>query len=85
MVPRKNVSLGVVETELLRELHALRDERLTDKDRQRWTRKLLATDILSQRRSAPIELPESARGWIERRTTHMVTEITTAATTSSAG
>ena len=45
-VPRKNVSLGPVETELLRVVHALHDDRFTDSARHQWTRKLLASELL---------------------------------------
>jgi hypothetical protein len=71
-VPRKNVSLGVVESELLRRLHARRDYRFTDPDRHAWTRKLLAAEILGQRRSAPIATPEKAQTWLEERSASML-------------
>jgi hypothetical protein len=70
-VPRKNVSLGVVESELLRRVHAVRDPRFTDGKRHRWTRKLLATEILGQRVSAPILTPPKARHWLARRSAEM--------------
>jgi hypothetical protein len=74
-VPRKNVSLGVVETELLRRVHAVRDGRFTDSQRHYWTRRILAGDLLGQRRGAPIELPGDVRPWLDERTHQIVTAI----------
>ncbi len=76
-VSRKNVSLGVVECELLRRLHALRDYRFTDADRHAWTRKLLAAEILGQRHSAPIATPHKAQNWLEKRSSSMLSELET--------
>lgn len=70
-VPAKNVSLGPVEVELLRQVHALRDERFSDVGRQRWTRRLLASRILGQRPRQRIELPGPARGWLHARSLQM--------------
>ncbi len=70
--PVRNASLGLVESELLRRVHAVRDERFTDVARHRWTRKLLATQILSQRHGPRLQLPESSRGWLDGRTSDMV-------------
>jgi hypothetical protein len=75
VVPAKNVSLGPVEVELLRRMHAVRDDRFTDRKRHQWTRKLLAIEILGQRRGAGIQLPEGARSWVEDRTVAMIDEI----------
>ena len=74
-VPHKNVSLGVVETELLRRVHAARDYRFGDPERQRWTRHLLATRVLAKHRGDPIRLPPPARGWLEERTAVMTAGI----------
>jgi hypothetical protein len=71
-VPRKNKSLGVVESELLRRVHAVRDFRFTDGKRHRWTRKLLATEVLGQRSSAPILTPARARDWLEQRSVRIL-------------
>ncbi|MBA2559025.1 MAG: hypothetical protein H0V07_03910 [Propionibacteriales bacterium] len=71
-VPVKNVSLGPVESELLRRVHLARDERFTDAARHRWTRRLLASDILGQRRGERIALPDQARAWLAARTTTML-------------
>lgn len=63
-VPKRNVSLGCVEAEVLRRLHSRQDPRFR-KSRGRsyvpWTRKLLAVQILGQRHSAPFGLPADAR------------------------
>jgi hypothetical protein len=70
-VPRKNVSLGVVESELLRRVHAVRDGRFTDAQRHYWTRRILAGELLGQRRGAPILLPDDVRPWLEERSTEI--------------
>jgi hypothetical protein len=75
VVPKKNVSLGPVETELLRRMHAVRDERFTDKGRHQWTRKLLAIEILGARRGTAIALPERARPWVEASAAAMIDAI----------
>ena len=75
-VPRKNVSLGVVETELLRRVHAVRDGRFTDAQRHYWTRRILAGELLGQRRGAPILLPEAeVRPWLEERSRQIVAAV----------
>jgi hypothetical protein len=74
-VPRKNVSLGVVETELLRRVHAVRDGRFTDAQRHYWTRRILAGELLGQRRGAPILLPDDVRPWLEERSQQIVATI----------
>jgi hypothetical protein len=74
-VPRKNVSLGVVETELLRRVHAVRDGRFTDAQRHYWTRRILAGELLGQRRGAPILLPDDVRPWLEDRSKQIVETI----------
>ncbi len=71
-VPIKNVSLGPVESELLRRVHAVRDERFTDAERHQWTRKLLATEILGQRAKERIGVPEQSREWLSTRNSAMV-------------
>jgi hypothetical protein len=75
VVPRKNVSLGCVEVELLRQLHAVRDERFIDKHRHPWTRKLLAVEILGARTGSAISLPDESRPWVEEQSTTMVEAI----------
>jgi len=74
-VPRKNVSLGVVETELLRRVHAVRDGRFTDSQRHYWTRRILAGELLGQRRGAAIRLPDDVRPWLEDRSKQIVETI----------
>lgn len=76
-VPRKNTSLGVVESELLRRVHAVRDYRFTDGNRHPWTRKLLATEVLGQRIGAPIRTPPQACDWLERRSVEMLDSLQT--------
>lgn len=71
-VPRRNVSLGRVEVELLRRVHAARDPRFTDPGRHRWTRRLLAHELLAQRRGDPIPLPPDLAGWLGDRARAMV-------------
>ena len=74
--PRRNVSLGVVETELLRRVHAVRDGRFTDAQRHYWTRRILAGELLAQRRSAPILLPDDeVRPWLEERSHQIVASV----------
>lgn len=74
-VPRKNASLGVVESELLRRVHAVRDERFRDGQRHEWTRKLLAAQVLANHRSAPILTPAKARRWLQERCEAMTATI----------
>jgi hypothetical protein len=74
-VPHKNVSLGVAETELLRRVYVACDDRFRDPERQRWTRHLLATQVLAKHRGEPIRLPSGAREWIEERTAAMTAGI----------
>jgi hypothetical protein len=69
--PVRNASLGVVESELLRRIHELRDERFTDSARHPWTRKLLATKTLSQRGGDRVRLPDSTRAWLSHRSAAM--------------
>jgi hypothetical protein len=71
-VPRRNVSLGRVEVELLRRVHAARDPRFTDPGRHRWTRRLLAHELLAQRRGDRIPLPPDLAGWLGDRASAMV-------------
>jgi hypothetical protein len=72
--PAKNASLGPVEAELLRRIHARRDPRFTDSQRQRWTRRLLAIEILGQRRAAGMSGPLDDP-WLQERAGAMVAEI----------
>ena len=74
-VPRKNASLGVVETELLRRVHAVRDGRFTDAQRHQWTRRFLASDLLAQRRGAAILLPDDVRPWLEERSHEIIATV----------
>jgi hypothetical protein len=74
-VPAKNISLGPVEVEVLRQVHALRDERFTDVGRQPWTRRLLASRILGQRPRQRIELPSTAQAWLHARSLQMAEAI----------
>lgn len=67
-VPRKNVSLGPVETELLRLVHSVRDERFTDPGRHQWTRKLLASETLGRHPGAKLGLSPGVREWLDERT-----------------
>jgi hypothetical protein len=70
--PLRNVSLGRVETELLRQVNMARDRRFRGLGRQRWTRGLLASHILSERKGSPIGLPEDAQEWVRKRTDEML-------------
>ncbi|MDQ4084930.1 MAG: hypothetical protein M3165_03855, partial [Actinomycetota bacterium] len=74
-VPKRNVSLGRAETELLRRVNAARDPRFRGVSRHRWTRGLLASQILSQRAGEPIGLPEDARHWVTERTDAMLRQL----------
>jgi hypothetical protein len=74
-VPRKPGSLGVVESELLRRVHAMRDGRFTDTQRHYWTRRILAGELLARRAGAPILLPDDARPWLEDRSTQIIDTI----------
>jgi hypothetical protein len=69
--PIRNASLGLVESELLRRLHAVRDERFTDGGRHPWTRKLLATKTLTLRGGDRLGLPDETRGWLSDRAAAM--------------
>ncbi len=71
-VPPKNVSLGVVASELLRRVHAVRDYRFTDGSRHPWTRKLLAAEVLSRHSSERILTPPRAQRWLAERSAAMV-------------
>lgn len=66
-VPRTNVSLGRVETEVLRRLHRARDDRFPDTKHSPWTRGLLVDEVLSQRRGDPIWLPNETESWLAPR------------------
>jgi hypothetical protein len=73
-IPTMNASLGPVEAELLRRIHARRDPRFTDPQRQRWTRRLLAIEILGERRGVGMSGP-TTHPWLEDRTESMIAEI----------
>jgi hypothetical protein len=70
--PMRNVSLGRVETELLRQVHKTKDPRFRGLGRQRWTRGVLGNTILVQRPGRPIGVPEDARSWVDQRSDRMV-------------
>jgi hypothetical protein len=71
--PPRNVSLGRVETELLRRVNNARDRRFRGLGQRRWTRGLLGANILAQRPSTtPIGLPEEALGWVAESTEEMI-------------
>lgn len=77
-VPKKNVSLGCAEAEVLRRVHSRRDARFrNDPERSyvAWTRKLLAVEILGERHGAPFGLPANTQEWIPERTAAMTSEI----------
>jgi hypothetical protein len=80
-VPRRNVSLGRVEVELLRRVHAARDPRFTDPGRHAWTRRLLAHQVLAQRRGEPIPLPSEVAGWLAERAEQMLAALRAAGCT----
>jgi len=70
--PLRNVSLGRVETELLRQLNNSRDRRLRGPGLRRWTRGLLGANILARRKGSPIGLPEEAQDWVADFTDKML-------------
>jgi hypothetical protein len=70
--PLRNVSLGRVETELLRRLNNARDRRLRGPGLRRWTRGLLGANILTERAGSPIGLPEECQGWVGAFTDKML-------------
>ncbi|MGI8434082.1 MAG: hypothetical protein ACR2LE_05015 [Nocardioidaceae bacterium] len=74
-VPRRNESLGPVESELLRRVHAVRDARFTDRDRHQWTRKLLASEVLGHRSGGAIRLPDNSRDWLSAASAEMVQDL----------
>jgi hypothetical protein len=74
-VPRDDGELGVVETELLRRVHAMRDGRFTDAQRHYWTRRILARDLLGRRGGTSIRLPDSVRPWLGERSVEIVSTI----------
>ncbi len=74
-VPRRNVSLGPVESELLRRVHATRDARFTDRDRHQWTRKLLASEVLGRRDGGAIRLPDGSLEWLCSASADLVSAI----------
>lgn len=74
-VPAKNVSLGVVECELLRRVHAAHDERFRDPARHQWTRKLLAIEVLGKRRGHRIALPRRSADLLAERASELAQTI----------
>ncbi len=67
--------LGVVESELLRAVHARRDPRFTDPQRHVWTRQLLANGVLARRPGTPLRLPMHARPWLSEKSQRMADSI----------
>lgn len=67
--------LGVVESELLRSVHARRDPRFTDPQRHVWTRQLLANEVLARRHGTPLRLPIQARPWLSEKSHRMADRI----------
>lgn len=58
-------ALGVVESALLFDIHAVRDARFTDKDRHPWTRHLLVEEVLARRPGpTPLAEPADASQWL---------------------
>lgn len=81
-VPRRDVFLGPVESELLRRIHAARDPRFTDASRHRWTRRLLASRILGRGPDSSgtyprdaIRLPDHVYDWLVERQTTMLAAV----------
>lgn len=74
-VPRTNVSLGRTETEMLRRLHRVCDDRFPDAKSSPWTRGLLVDEVLSERRGDPIWLPDETESWLSPRIDTMATAI----------
>ncbi len=70
--PLRNVSLGRVETELLRQLNNSRDRRLRGPGLRRWTRGLLGANIFTRREGSPIGLPEESQDWVADVTDKML-------------
>jgi len=67
-VPRRNVSLGAAETELLRSVNAGTAPYLDWPTYRRLVKRLLAEQILASRRSSPrLRLPEAGRDWALER------------------
>lgn len=65
-------ALGVVESALLFDIHAVRDVRFTDKDRHQWTRQLLVDEVLARRPGpSPLAEPVDAAGWLSEETAMM--------------
>ncbi len=67
--------LGVVESELLRAVHARRDLRFTDPQRHVWTRQLLANGVLARRSGTTLRLPTHARPWLSEKSGRMADSI----------
>ncbi|MGI8888880.1 MAG: hypothetical protein ACR2GB_07930, partial [Nocardioidaceae bacterium] len=73
--PAMNMSLGLVESELLRLVNAFQDPRFRGPERLPWTRKLLANRILGKRRGLPIRPPADAGDWLSERAAAMTAEL----------
>ncbi len=75
-IPKKNVSVGAVEAELMRRVHNRGDSRFRDDRRYSpWTRRLLVKGVLSERRGTPFGPPDDAREWLSERTAAMTRAI----------
>ena len=78
-MPRSKLSLGRIEAELLRRVHATRDPRFSETRRLQWTRALLAHQVLADRPGAQaIDLPNRARPWVTARMTALTEGIAAA-------
>jgi hypothetical protein len=73
--PDPDDQLGIVETELLRRVHAVRDGRFTDAARHSWTRRILARELLGRPGGAAIAVPGDARPWLDERWAEMASAI----------
>jgi hypothetical protein len=75
-VPRRNPSVGAVEAELMRRVHARGDTRISEHRRfSPWSRRLLVGKVLAERSGAPFVPPDDAREWVSERTAAMVRRI----------
>lgn len=74
-IAKQNRSLGRAETELVRRLHRLRDDRFPGPRNSRETLAML-DEILSRRRSDPIWLPDESEAWLGPLVGAMISEIT---------
>ncbi|MGH3471347.1 MAG: hypothetical protein ACRDPG_04775 [Nocardioidaceae bacterium] len=66
LTSRRSV-LGPVEVELLRRVHAAQDYRTHGSGHHRWTRRLLAGEVLARRPGPPISIPDAHLEWVSKR------------------